>query len=908
MHSNIRRPLFDGMRLVHGIWFDLDLLGEQEARRRVLAHWQAGARLHLAGGGYLLSLAHAKFADCGRLDGVALCKVDQILSSAPLATDEKHEVPYGGCWLVRGAQAHAYQLADANRVDPAAWIDVGAIVLRKPLAMPASTPQVALGEPDAHKSLREILEDTIPPPSKQRDAFLRHVQAAKPSRAGGVAGAALAAGAAAFMGAGFLGLMLGRLFGGGGTGTGTGNGTGRQSGSGTSPATRAAPDGPWKQRLHAALASLAMFTKMSKLIGWRQAAYLRKMIGMFENGDIGEALRHAIPLDGQGDSQRQAFGTPRRRTSLDITPAGGTTSAIGMDGELQQYLRQSYRQLFTRLEREGRIDEATYVLAELLKSGLEAVDFLEKHGRLKQAAELAETLDLPAEVKVRLWFMAGNAERAVRIARLQGAFDDAVRRLEKHQHAQAGELRLEWATYLAERGDLAEAADAVWPLAEHRALALGWLLEAERAGRAPGARALARKLLLMPEALADSLPAINALLEAPDEDGAQLRVALAAELTGLGEQSTATSRLAGELLRHVLIDRSAGLNRIDKELVNKLMTISDAALLKSDLPPVAFTAPVRNAQLSTLMQPLQASGGAPGLLPIHDACRLPDGHYLLALGEGGVVRVNARGKQLVHFPLPAFHLVLARNGERALALARRGDMIRASRIDLTACTASDWISCPFDSWADHYDGLVWNAVIANRIVAIDTSKDKLAIIWQVGDLPGKIIDFLDNGATQTILIVAGEDLEQWRYDLPARRLSQRDAFAPPHEDFVKVMAHAQNSMPMYVRIKEDDSGATLLVTRPGGTQLPFVLGADNEQLTADIRDGWLVVHSTIGDGSFRCQVADRSVNKVVAELTLAHADHPRISANDNHLLMFDRAGRLVDIDCMAATVHSLTLS
>jgi len=901
MQHNIRRPLFDGMREVHAIWFDVALIGEQEARRRVLGHWQVGARLYLIDGGYLLALPRPKFANCGSLDGLALCQLDQILSSAPLAPDEKAGIPHGGCWLVRAAKAQAYTLADADRVDAAHWIDLSAIVLRTPLAVPESKARVRLEAPEKEQSLRDILDDVIPPPSPNRDKFLRELKAAASKKQGSQGGGGAAAAAAA--GAGILAGLLGRLF----RGRSAGAGSGSQSGA-ESAWNGATAEPEWKQRLFAAAASIAALTRMSKVIGWRQAAYMRKMIDMFERGDISDALRHAIPLDGDGTSLRQALGTPRARSNLDITPAGGTTAAIGMDAELQNYLRQSYRQLFARLEREGRIDEATYVLAELLKSGVEAVDFLEKHGRLKQAAQLAQTLDLAPEIKVRLWFLAGDTERAIRTARLYGAFADAVRRLEKHQDGAADALREQWAEYLAERGDLAEAADAIWPLKAKRYRALDWLLQAEQVGRQPGARALARKLLLMPEALADSLPAIIALLDAPGEDGARVRASLAADLVALGEQSTATRRLAGELLRHLIIDRSAGMNMVDRKAVKELTAIADAAMLRSDLPPIEFAGPAPGAALASLAQPLQVQGGERGLLQIYDARRLPDGHYLLALGESGLVRVNAQGRQVVHFPLPAFHLVLAKNGERALALARRGDVIRASRIDLTTCKASDWISHPIDAWADQYDGVVWNAVIANRIVAIDTSKDGLSVIWQVADLPGKVVDFLDNGASQTVLISGPDGLEQWRYMLPERRLAQRDSITAPSDDVAKVMAHAASTFPMQVRVTQNDAGVTLSARRPGGTELQIALGAINDALAVEIKDGWLVVLSHIGGGQCRCLVADRNVNKIVADLRLMHADHPAISANDNHLLLFDRAGRLLDIDTTTAKVHSLTLS
>ncbi len=910
MMNNIRRPLYDGMRDIHAIWFDLPLIGEQEARRRILAHWHSGASVHLAGGGYLLTLASARMADCATLDGLALCRTAGILSSAPLAPDEQAAIPAGGCCLVRGAHALVCSLGDTERVDPAAWIDTSAIVIHQPLAVPVSKVSVTLDAPEQVKSLRDILDDVIPPPSAKRAQFLRE-RAGESASAGlgatAQAGLALAAGAglAAAAGVGVLAFLLRRVLGGAGAGDGAGGG---KPGAAHEGSGKLGPDPKWKQMLFAAATRLANMTNLSKALGWRQAAYLRKMVDMFERGDVEEALRHAIPIDGSSDALRQALGTPARRSSLDISAPGGTTRAIALGEDVNAYLRQSYRKMFARLEREGRIDEATFVLAELLQSPVEAVDYLERNKRFKQAAQLADKLQLAPELALRLWFLAGDSVRAMRIARLTGAFADAVRKLELAQHELAAPLRMEWGAWLAARGDFAEAADAVWPLPVQREQALAWLLEAERNGGEPGARALARNLALMPDALADSAAHIAALLEAPGADGARVRMTLCRELTALGTQSDATRRLAAELLRYLIAERSDGSNQIDRTELNRLMRVADAGVLESDLPPISYATPPAAQTLNSLGAPLQVHGGERALLQIHDARRLPGGHYLLALGESGVLRVTAHGKHVVHFPLPAHHLVLSHNGERALALARRGDVVRISRMDLAANKVTDWLSHPFDAWASQYDGVTWNAVIDNRIVAIDTTQDRLAVVWQVADLPGKVVDFHDDGSRQTILIASGREVEQWRYTLPERRLSQRDVYARPEGDVASLMAHPLSQVPLQLRYARGKGGAELHVTRPSGTSLTVALGDIDETPLVEINSGWLLVQLHSESGAFRCLVGDRQVHTIVAHLQLDEADHPRLAAHDNHLLLFDRAGRLLDIDTASCAVHSLMLS
>ncbi|SHH13798.1 bpX6 domain-containing protein [Massilia sp. CF038] len=910
--NNIRRPLFDGMREIHAIWFDVPLIGEPAARRRILAHWQRGARLHRAAEGYLLTLAQSRFADCDGLDGLALCRLGTGLSSAPLAVDELAAIPPGGCLLVRGAHAVACSLTAAELVDPALWIDTSAIAIREPMRIPRSKVKVSMADPEAEKSLREILDNAILPPSEAREQFLRErARAAKEGTKGGTGVAGKAVGMAliaAAAGAGLLATMLIGLLGasktgGGGSGSSGGGSGGKASAEATG---RRAPDPIWKQKLFAAAAKLAVMSKISDVIGWRQAAYLRKMVDMFEQGDIAEALRHAIPLGGDDDNMRQLLGSFGPRSSLEINAPGGTSATVNVDMAMQQYLREKYRHLFARLDRDGRIDEATFVLAELLKSPMEAVDYLEKNKRFKQAAQLAEKLQLSAEVSLRLWFLAGDIERAVRIARLTGSFADAVRKLELSQHSGAAELRMAWASYLAARGDLAEAADALWPLEAQHEQALAWLLQAERNGGMPGARALARKLALMPEALADSVGSIRAILDAPEDSGARLRVTLCTELCELNKQSSATRRLAAELLRPLLAERSVGLNQLDRTTLKRLITVADAGTLQSDLPPIDFKAPATPVTLNNQTAPLQLHGGDVGLLAIYDARRLPCGQYLLALGEGGMLRVTAKGKHVVHFPLPAFQLVLSKNGQRALALARRGDVVRVSRVDLVTCKVSDWITHPIDFWAGQYDGVVWNAVIDNRVVAIDTTQDHLALVWQIADLPGRVVAFHDTGASQTILIGTDSALEQWRYQLPDRRLIQRDSFSLP-VDGQLALAHPACSTPLVLRLDQNDGVGTLHVPRLRGGDLEIQVPVAAET-SVDTKASWLMVQSVDSDGQFRCMVVDRQLHAVVAQLNLAHAEHAGVAAHDDHILLFDRAGRLLDLDTTDCKVHSLSIS
>ncbi len=898
MTPSIRRPLYEGMQLVHALWFDLALTGEADARRRVLRHWAPGARLHRVHDGFLLVLAAPRHAHCAALDGLPLCEQAGILSSAPLAADERLATPPSGLWLVRGAQAQLVNLAAAPRIDPAAWLDLGAIALHAPLRPPPALGAVAADAALLETTpVREILGPTVAPPSARREDLLKQID--KVQRGGQAvsrgADVALTVVSLVALAAGALPLGLIRLF------------SGSHGATPQEPGTRPRrPPSALEQRLAALTARLAIWTRASKVIGWRQAAYLRKMMHLLEKGDMGEALRHAIPLDALSQAHRPAFGTPRPRASLEIAGPGQARSAIGLGGELEQYLRTTYRRTFERLDREGRVDEATYVLAELLKSGGEAVDYLEKKDRVRQAAQLAETMELAPEIAVRLWCMAGNVDRAVQLARLGSAFAAAVQLLERRTSPQAPAMRLLWAEDLAQRGQLTEAAEAIWPLPDRRAQALAWLLEGERAGGSLGLRALLKKLVLLPDRLADSAGAVLQVLDDDSEAGAQQRLRLATELLALSQQSQATRRIAAELMRPLLADRMAERNGLDKKTLTRLLALSEDKLLQADLPTLALGGAQPSPALAARAEPLRVHLAERGLLTIHDARRLPDGHYLLALGEGGVIRIDRHGRHLAHFAVPATRLVMATGGQRALALVQRDSLWRVSRIDLIARKVSDWIVEPLRFWADHYDGLLWNAVIDNRLVTIDTSRDQLAVSWQVADLPGRVFAFLEEDATQTLLLSTAQDIQQWRYQLPMRRLMQRDSFPPPGQDVAALLPHPTRDAPTLLRLLHAAPPASLQVhegsvmaSRPPGTALPQVTQAA----------GLLLVRSEPGeDDAPDCLVADGRTGKVLAHLSVAHGASVRVQVDDGHVLLFDRCGRLIDVDCGDSQVHTLTLA
>lgn len=520
-------------------------------------------------------------------------------------------------------------------------------------------------------------------------------------------------------------------------------------------------------------ARLAMTAGIANLLGAQHSAYLRRMLRLFEEGQIDDALRHAIPLDGDGGSLGQAFGRLTARDQLQLRGTRGASTGIGLDVDLQAHLRKLYRRSFELLDRQGRIDEAVFVLAELLNARQEALDYLEKHGRHAQAAELALGWDMPAAQIVRLHALAGDWRTAVLVARRDNAFEAAITLLDKRWPDAAMQLRREWAESLVARGLRLEAVHVAWPLESERGRAAEWLDVAEAGGGALAARALALRAHWLPDTLPARAAHIAALCDEPAS--VQERTALALELLRLpAPPSPAARRLAALLAGAVVADlaMTGPPAAIDQAAAKRLVDLAGDAALSADMPGTGWPgrAPVAlhvNAGTVGWFAP------AAGTHAVVDVAALPDGEFLVALGEAGAVRIDARGQWRARFPVPAQSLVIAHDGRSALALARRERVWRVSRLDLARGRAEDLGMHAFDAFARSFDGIGWTIAIDRRVQVLDTTRGLSEALWQVGDLPGcvTLIDVQPN--RECWLIRTETAVEQWFYELPARRLSSR---------------------------------------------------------------------------------------------------------------------------------------
>ncbi len=779
--SSVRWPIWQGQLDVAALWLPADWLSTGERIERLLHAWQAGSRALRYEDGDLLCFASPQRMHCAQAPGVPMCQLGTLLCSAPLDAAELQTLPAADLALVQGAQVLCLRFDQGQVLDLAESLDISAMHLLPCLDWATQT--VRLHSPLAGADTRELLGDAIPPPSAEQTAFLASLAGKTPNGSADTTnsdgpfrrlGKTMAQGLIQAL----LNQLPWRLLGAGGDAQ-------EPSGEPGGIAPRQEPNLP--TRWHQRLMQLGQRAGLGRLLGRQHAAFMQHMLDLFEQGKLDEALRHAIPLNGSdGQSLGQTLSTLQRRAKLTLSSgAPGMSSSVIVSDNLHEHLQRLYRRSFEQLDRLGRVDEALYVLAELLGARQEALDYLTKHQRFKQAAQLALQWDMPAETLIRLLLQASEPERAVLVARRDNAFASAVQQLQGPHPQLADDLRLAWGHALVQSGNWLEAVNVVWPVPKARQQAAQWLLAAEQAGHSLSARALVQRATLLPDTLDLHAPWITAMA-GPAQHGevASQRQALAQALLGIQPAPQALRNLAMWVLPALVGDQVEGRSHLNEADMNRLLGLSADPFYASDAPRHALARARTRESLWQRSEALQLHAPEAGLHAIHDAVLLPDQRHLLALGEAGLALLDARGRVAKRYAIPADRLVLADSGHVVLAIAQREQVSRITRLDLVSHASTELGNLRLRFFAPSFGLPGWTVVIEQRIVVMDVGGTAPEVLWQVSNLPGPIeaAAFLPDREHYLIGMngqrslahgpeVDGElAVQLWRYVLPGRRL------------------------------------------------------------------------------------------------------------------------------------------
>jgi hypothetical protein len=944
-----RQTLHRGSVMAAGLAIDTRIIGEPEARRRILRLPSRGLAVFRIGSSLVARFPEPVRLAAAAAAGAPLVRYGRLLSAAPLDSDEQAALAVSAgasgetAVLADGGAAVAAPLDDEARVDISEWIDVSGFGVvhdlrslgavqpdpRPAIPVPAGTVRESFGMAPLDREAAEML------------VALTGRPAAEAARGGGTSRQS----------------WLGRLLAGlqqlvrppqrAAAGGVQQAGSVHQAGS-PGAAAGASPRPGLLAAIRDRFARAAWSSQLGRFLGRRYAEHLARMLAMLDAQDYDNALRHAVPLSDEVASALRAppLGLPAARANLAITPrrpAAGT--ALGLGGELFELLRQRYRRAFERLDARGDVEKAAFVLAELLNANEEAVSYLERHGRLKLAAEIAEARKLPPGLMIRLWFLAGDRTRAVQIARMTGAIADAVLRLEQSHREEGRILRLMWADSLASAGAYAAAVDAASPLAEARHLVRAWIDRAIAVGGPGGARMLARKVRLAPEEFAGLRDQALDLLCRDAEDGAASVRAFAQELVQevVQHEPTAGARvLARPTVRRLLRESRDSKDAELQRLIERLLKIAEPAFAadvrawQQSRPPsrTDAAAPPQRA-LESRPKPLEIDrpAGDRGGIAVTDAAVLPGGGMLAAAGELGVFLLSRDGKVSARFAEPAHAIVISDQGDRAILVAKRGETFRVSRLDLLTRRLQHWCDARFTRFAPDFDGATWFVARGDTLYAIDAMASRWTHLWKVDERGASVHAIARDARWLSALMVGPQQCEVWTYELPSITLRSRQPIAremdgKPIGGFAAVASHGRlvgwqrepwdgpelqtgpdvGGPPFRTIVSDTGRWKRLPVAEP---EAPKNVAATNGWIAAPVERTWLEMRG--GQLSREWQTVihllDAGRLGVRAVITLDGAEQAGVRIQADRLVIFDDCGRVLAVSLSSGAVlreHRLT--
>ena len=509
---------------------------------------------------------------------------------------------------------------------------------------------------------------------------------------------------------------------------------------------------------------------------------------------------------------------------------------------------------------------------------------------------MAEARNLPPPLIVRQWWLAGEKERAIAIARRSQCFADAIFRLERSQHTTAAEtLRVEWAQLHAEWGDYAKAVTTIQSVETARPLAKRWAALGAENGGSSGAFLIGR-LLLWSESLEESEPwREKALAIVADPQAASERTQLLASLYIEADAHPELLPLLRAGLRATLADHGRGEATLQPTVAAAWSRWARLPALVADLPTLT---PKPQPSLLERIEPLEIriEGGDMGNVPVVDAAYLPDGRTLAALGEAGVLLLsaNSEGRILHRFDIPATSLVIGKTGARALAIAHRDDSQRVHTLDLGTRKVTDWGELSLLCWESELSDGLWRVACNGQILQLDTlSPTPKALIFTETKEP--VIALSTGGGV--LSFDGGGNFVLWPEAAPFRRqeipfsggtfdLTNQSVYWLEANDDDEVSLFGESAVVLYGQIETLYRSCVLgeLGDTPAGLAV-VRLGA-NELILSALRD-------PLGITVLVCHYSHRNIQSPKLQLRLSGAERVRLRATSDALTIADSQGRVL---------------
>jgi hypothetical protein len=418
-------------------------------------------------------------------------------------------------------------------------------------------------------------------------------------------------------------------------------------------------------------------------------------------------------------------------------------------------------------------------------------------------------------------------------------------------------------------------------------------------------RMLARKLIVAPEDFDEIRRRVLTFLEDESFEQQETRTAFAQTLC-FGERTREAQTLARVTARAILRDAAQNPMALPAKQFNRLINLSGDGPLRTDVPPFPIE---RDLPIGPPLTVTYAAVDC-GAMPVHDASLLPNGRMLVALGEVGARLLTRDGRTVAHFDQPAEKLVISDNGDRAIALARRGEVWRLSRLDLIDRRGEDWCDAHIDAFAPNYDGSLWFLGAKGDFYAIDTHAKSFDALWRVPDAGDRVMNVARSAASCSFVTRTGAAVEQWVYQLPLLTLRRRVSSHSPPGDILRIShCYALSPDGIYVDqslfgVLDSDnpqsmsplSSLNLRVFEDERQILDLVVGDKSDRpLAPEILDG-RVVSPVLAKEAIKVHVVDLAAEKVTAQLFFSSATQVSTRLTPNILTVADNLGRVVVVD------------
>ena len=883
-----------GRVLAKGYFFDLSIT-QSILQNRVLTLWQTGSKLYKFDFGFVLLQKEQKpefISDCL---GAPLIQHSNVLSNVLLSSSPSSENT-SMLYLVLNGELHEVNLSSDFSFDPSQWLDLSLYneIITDTLGA-VNHPEISPNKQDV--SVREALND----PELKESANLKETldrlkkisrrETANPTVSGNA-------------GLGSLFSRLRRVF-------RTRKISSSQNVS-SNTSGRPAYNPNSSQSLHqgilkriaSAFSDYMMNSALAKVIGKAHAKHVQKMMDQFNDGNIDDALKNAIPLHNLQDALEakntsMSLGGKSLPQSIQPYASSSNKSTVSLEDNLLYQLRQMYEQAFKNLDQQGNYKKAAFVLAELLRDIDRAVHYLEKHKQYKLAAELAEGQKLNPPRIVRQWVLAKDVKRAMEVAVISGCYQEAITLLQNNHPDQADELRWHCATLHYKAGDINTAVDIAWSIKNKnkRNDVINWMKHSFNLGGDVGARHLLRLALFDTDNYAQYLEDINTQFQNEDRS---IELTLLDEIIKHGAKQ-ANKRIASIAARYYLSSVAKGRFEFDRKRWNKLCAIAGDLTLRADIRGLDLTKFTTQSDNNTNLVSLLFSPSYG-----RDACdcvSLVGRKKLVAFGESGVELWNDKGELISQFSVPCHNIIISDNGNKALLIANRSGYQIVHQFDLRNRSVTYWLDLDIHQWSKSFDGHTWVVSHKDKLFILDTLTSEQSTLWSIKDLPGVITSIVRTKHSFSVCLSAKESFEVWVYELPNLYLQERT----PHsiEQLQEFIPAAINQYGKIVGIYPEQDNAFGLFKQQDPIDW-ITLGTDNEIQRIVYLDDYIFVSTTDNEVTYidAYPVLNQKIQPSNLSLSFEGAPKLSIRPSDNNLLIHSDAGRVVSINLQHQHIES----